>query len=91
MTSGTSSGQLADGAWGIGAEPRRGVGRAVLGNIAYILRQLGGVVAFIVVVWLAVMLFRHVQAVAIALAGLVLVIGGAALFVRNRSLSAGHN
>jgi hypothetical protein len=40
----------------------------------------------IVWVWLAVMLFRHEQAAAIALAGAVLVLGGGTLFVRNRSL-----
>lgn len=36
---------------------------------------------------LAVMLYRHSQPVALALAGVVLVGGGVALFVRNRSLS----
>jgi hypothetical protein len=52
-----------------------------------VLRQLAGCLAIIVLVWLAVILYRHLQPVALVLAGLVLVLGGVALFVRNRSLS----
>jgi hypothetical protein len=51
------------------------------------MRQLAGSVAVIALVWLVVMLFRHVQVVAFVLLALVLVLGGVALFVRNRSLS----
>jgi hypothetical protein len=67
--------------------PDRGIGPALLGNAAYVLRQLAGCLAIIVLVWLAVMLYRHLQPVALVLTGVLLVLGGVALFVRNRSLA----
>jgi hypothetical protein len=70
----------------ITAKPQRGAGRALLSTAVYALRQLAGSAAIIAVVWLVVMLFRHAQPVAFALAGVVLVLGRAAMFVRNRSL-----
>lgn len=70
------------------AEPERGAGQALLSTSVYVGRQLAGSLAIIVVVWLAVMLFRHVQVLAFVLAAAVLVLGGGTLFVRNRSLRA---
>ena len=81
-----TTGQLADRERGVTPEPERGVGRALLSNARYVLRQLAGCLAIIVLVWLGVMLFRHLQIVALVLAGVVLVLGCAALFVRNQSL-----
>jgi hypothetical protein len=71
----------------ITAESERGDARALLSTVAYVVRQLVYSLAVIVLVWLAIMLFRHVQVVALVLAGVLLALGGAALFVRNRSLS----
>lgn len=81
-----STGELADRERATTAPPERGIGRALLGNAAYVLPQLAGCLAIIVLVWLAVMLYRHLQPVALVLAALVLVLGGVALFVRDRSL-----
>jgi hypothetical protein len=64
-------GQLADRERPFTAEPKVGAGRAALSTAAYVLRQLAGCLVFIVLVWLAVMLYRHAQAVAIGLAHLV--------------------
>jgi hypothetical protein len=80
------TGHLAVRERAISAEPGHGAGHALLGSAGFVGRQLGGALAIIVLVWLVVMLFRHVSAVAYALAGVVLVLGGAALFVRNQSL-----
>jgi hypothetical protein len=82
-----STGELVDRERATTATPERGAGRAVLGTVAYVLRQLAGAFAIIVLVWLAVMLYRHLQPVALVLAGGGLVFGLVALFVRNRSLS----
>jgi hypothetical protein len=59
----------------------------MLASAAYIARTLAGVVAAIVVVWAVVMLFNHAQVVGFVLAGVVVVGGAAALFVRNRNLA----
>jgi hypothetical protein len=80
------TGELADRERVITAEPEPRIGRAALSTAGYVLRQLAGVLAIIALVWLTVMLFRHVQAVALVLTGAVLVLGGLALFLRNRSL-----
>ena len=72
----------------ITAEPERGLGRGLLRTAAFVGRQLAGSLAIIVVVWLMVMLFRHVQVLAFVLAAAVLALGGGTLFVRNRSLRA---
>jgi Na+/melibiose symporter-like transporter len=82
-----STGELAGLERTITAEPERGVARTLLSTVEYVVRQLAGSLAIIVLVWLVVMLFRHAQTVAFVLAGVVLALGGAALFVRNRSLS----
>jgi hypothetical protein len=82
-----STGELADRETATTATPERRIGRALLGNTAYVLRQLAGCLAIIVLVWLAVMLYRHLQPVALVLTGVLLVLGGVALFVRNRSLA----
>jgi hypothetical protein len=68
------------------AEPERGPGLSVLNTAIYVGRQLVGSLAIIVAVWLVVMLFKHVQVLAFALAAAVLALGGGTLFVRNRSL-----
>lgn len=59
----------------------------MLDSAAYVVRQLAGCLVIIVFVWLAVILYRHLQPVALVLTALVLVLGGAALFVRNRRIS----
>jgi hypothetical protein len=69
------------------ARPEQGLGRAALDSAAYVLRQLAGCLVIVACVWLAVMLFRHLQPVALVLAALVLAVGGVTLFVRNRSIS----
>ncbi|MGN6168090.1 MAG: hypothetical protein ACTHQQ_07935 [Solirubrobacteraceae bacterium] len=71
----------------VAAQPERGAGRALLRTVVYVLRQLAGALAIIALVWLVVMLFQHAQFVAFSLAGVLLALGGAALFVRNRSFS----
>jgi len=81
-----STGEFADREGATTARLERGAGRA-LRHTAYVLRQLVGCLAAIVFVWLAVMLFRHVQPAALVLACVVVVVGGVGLFVRNRSLS----
>jgi hypothetical protein len=81
-----STGKLAGRERAITAVPERRPGRALLSTAVYVLRQLVGSLAIIVLVWLVVMLFRHVQAVAFVLAGVALALGMAALFVRDRSL-----
>lgn len=68
------------------AEPEQGVGRSALNMAGFVGRQLLGSLAIIAVVWLVVMLFRHVQVLAYVLAAAVLVLGGGTLFVRNRNL-----
>ena len=82
-----SAGELADRPPATTATPERGIGRALLDNAAFVLRQLAGCLAIILLVWLAVMLYRHLQPVALVLTGVLLVVGGVALFVRNRSLT----
>ena len=81
-----STGELAGLERAITAEPERGAVQAVLTTGVYAARQLAGSLAIIALVWLVVMLFRHVQTVAFLLLGVVLVLGGVAMFVRNQSL-----
>jgi len=82
-----TTGQLADHERAATAGPERETGRPRRDIVTYALRQLAGCLAVIVCVWLVVMLYRHVQPVALGLTGVVLAGGGVALFVRNRSLS----
>jgi hypothetical protein len=82
----TSTGELAGRERAITAEPEQGAGRALLSATAYVLRQLAGALAIIVLVWLVIMLFRHVQAVAFVLTGVVLATGAVGLFVGNRKV-----
>jgi hypothetical protein len=90
LTTGTerlmSTGELAGRGRAIGGESEHGIGRKVLGTAVYVLRQLAGCLAAIVVVWLAVMLFRHAQAAALGLAVVILAGAGTTLFMRDRSL-----
>jgi hypothetical protein len=81
-----STGKLAGPEQAVIAEPQRRAGRALLSATFYVSRQLAGSLAIIVIVWLVVMPFRHVQAVALALAGVGLAVGMVALFARDRSL-----
>jgi hypothetical protein len=81
-----SSGRLAGRDQAATGQPVQGAGQAVQDSAAFVARQLGGALAIIVLVWLVVMLFRHVQPVALALAGVVIVLGGGMLFLRNQSL-----
>jgi hypothetical protein len=82
----TTTGKLAGRERATPGQPAPGVGRAVLSTVAYVMRQLAGALATIVLVWLVVMLFRHLQVVAFVVAGLALASGAMALVVRNRSL-----
>ena len=89
MTTGTkmtTTGELAGRKRALTVESERGTGGALLRTAGSVARQLAGALAIIVLVWLVVMLFRHLQAVALVLAGVVLAVGGLTLFVRNRSL-----
>ncbi|HZO78201.1 MAG TPA: hypothetical protein VFB39_09175 [Solirubrobacteraceae bacterium] len=69
-------------------EPEGGLGRSLLSTVFFVGRQLAGSLAIIVAVWLVVMLFKHVQVLAIILAAAVVALGGGTLIVRNRSLRA---
>src|ERR1700751_3256208 len=68
----TTTGQLAGDERATPGQPAPGAGRAVLRTVAYVLRQLAGALGIIVLVWLLVMLFRHLQVVAFVVAGLAL-------------------
>ena len=70
------------------AEPEPQEGHALLSTAVYAGRQLAGSLTIVVLVWLVVMLFRHVQVLAFVLAAAALVLGGGTLFMRNRSLRA---
>ena len=82
----TTTGELAGRERATPGQPAPGAGRAVLSTVAYVMRQLAAALGIIVLVWLVVMLFRHLQVVAFVVAGLVLASGAMALVVRNRSL-----
>ena len=82
----TTTGELAGRERATTVGPERGAGRALLSTAAYVAGQLAGALAIVVIVWLVVMLFRHVQTVAFVLAGVVAAFGLVALFVRNRNL-----
>jgi hypothetical protein len=82
-----TTGELADRQRAATATPERGAGRRLRDNAAYVLRQLSGCLAVIVFVWLVVMLYQHLEPVALGLTGVVLVLGAVALLVLNRGLS----
>jgi hypothetical protein len=70
-----------------GADAARAYGEGFLGSAGYALRTLGGVLAAIVAVWAAIMLFKHVETLAVVLAGILAVAGATSLVVRNRNLA----
>jgi hypothetical protein len=65
-----STGELASYEQAIPAQPERGARPALITTAVYAGRQLAGALAIIALVWLVVMLFKHVQHVAFVLAGL---------------------
>ena len=82
----TSTGQLAGRDGTITAERDRGAGRAVLSTAVYAVVQLAQALAVVVVVWLVVLLFVHLQTVAFVLAGVLLAAVAVSLFVGDRRL-----
>jgi hypothetical protein len=71
----------------IGASAQRGSSETLLSTVAYALSTLGGVAVAIVLVWMIVMLVKHLQTVALVLAGILAAGGAVELIRRNRSLS----
>ena len=67
-------------------EPDRGMSGGLLRTATFVGRQLAGSLAIVLLVWLVVMLFRHVQVLAFVLAAVAVALGAVTLFVRNQSL-----